>query len=70
LQTVLEDIRFSWKLLLSNPRFSLLAVLTLALGIAGNATVFSGIDCVLLHPCPGVTDTCGLVLIETVTPQR
>ena len=67
LQSVLEDIQFSWKLLLSNPRFSLVAVLTLALGIAGNATVFRWIDSVLLHPYPGVTDSRGLVLIETVT---
>ena len=68
LQTVLEDIRFSWKLLLSNAKFSLVVVLTLALGIAVNATVFSWIDSVLLHPYPGVTDARGLALIETVTP--
>ncbi len=40
---------------------------TLALGIAVNATVFSWIDSVLLHPYPGVTDTRGLALIETMT---
>jgi len=40
---------------------------TFALGIAVNATVFSWIDSVLLHPYPGVPDTRGLALIETVT---
>ena len=40
-------------------------MLTLAVGIAVNSTVFSWIDSVLLHPYAGVTDTQGLALIET-----
>ena len=67
LQTLLQDIYFSWKLLASNPKFTLIAALTLGLGIAVNATVFSWIDNVLIHPYPGVTDTSALALIETVT---
>ena len=67
LQTFPQDIRFSVRFFTSNPKFALVAVFTLALGIAVNATVFSWIDNVLLHPYPGVTDTRGLALIETVT---
>ena len=67
LQTFLQDIRFSARFFTSNPKFALVAALTLALGIAVNATVFSWIDSVLLHPYPGVTDSNGLALIETVT---
>ena len=67
LQTVMQDLRFSCKLLTANPKFTLVAILTLGVGIAVNATVFSWIDRVLLHPYPGVTDTRGLALIETVT---
>jgi predicted permease len=66
LQTVLQDLRFALKLFFSNPKFALVAVFTLGLGIAVNATVFSWIDSVLLHPYPGV-DTRGMALIETVT---
>lgn len=50
LQTVLQDLRFSYKLLTSNPKFMLVAILTLGLGMAVNATVFSWVDTVLLHP--------------------
>lgn len=67
LRTILQDIQFSGRLLSSNPKFALVAVVTLGLGIAVNATVFSWIDSVLLHPYPGVTDTHGLALIETVS---
>lgn len=67
LQTLPQDIRFSVRFFTSNPKFALVAMFTLALGIAVNATVFGWIDSVLLHPYPGVTDTRGLALIETVT---
>ena len=69
LETLRLDIRFSFKLFVSTPKFTLVAVLTLALGIAVNSTVFSWIDGVLLHPYPGVNDTRGLALIETMTPS-
>ncbi len=62
------DVRFGFRSLRGSPWFAALAVLTLGLGIAVNATVFSWIDGVLLHPFPGVGDPQGLALIETVTP--
>ena len=61
-----QDARFGFRLFGSSPTFTLVAVLTLALGIAVTSTVFSWIDGVLLHPYPGVTDTRGLALIEAV----
>ncbi|MGB8493971.1 MAG: ABC transporter permease [Candidatus Acidiferrum sp.] len=68
-ETLWQDLRFSLKILVSKPKFTLVAVFTLALGIAVNSTVFTWIDSVLLHPYPGVSDTRGLALIETVTPS-
>jgi predicted permease len=65
-QTLGQDIRFSFRVFASSPKFTLVAVLTLALGIAVNSTVFSWVYRVLLHPYPGVSDTRGLALIETV----
>src|SRR5580700_6868449 len=65
----MRDIRFGLRMLKSNPGFTAVAVLTLALGIAVNSTVFSWIDAVLLHPLPGVHNVQDLALIETATPN-
>ncbi len=67
-ETFWQDARFALRSFASNPGFTVVAVLTLALGIAVCSTVFSWIDAVLLRSYPGVTDTRGLVLIETVPP--
>ena len=67
LQTLWQDARFSLRVFVAKPAFTAVAVLTLALGIAVSSTVFSWIDGVLLHPYPGVSDTRGLALIETVS---
>jgi hypothetical protein len=67
LQNLRQDMRFAFRVFAASPGFTLVAVLTLGLGIAVCSTVFSWIDGVLLHSYPGVTDTRGLALVETNT---
>ena len=65
---MIDDLRYALRMLRKNPGLTLVAVLSLALGIGASTTIFSWMDGLVLHPLPLVQDPGRLVFLKTLRP--
>ena len=69
MKNLIADIRYGLRTLLNQPAFTVMVVLTLALGIGANTAIFSVINTVLLKPLP-YTEPDRLVRMWSSYPAR
>ncbi|MGE5244971.1 MAG: ABC transporter permease [Betaproteobacteria bacterium] len=69
MSTFLQDLRYGVRMLVKSPGFTLVAALSLALGIGANTTIFTLINAVLLNPLP-VKDPSALMAVYTTDSRN
>ncbi len=65
-----QDVRYGLRGLMKQPALSLIAILSLALGIGANTAIFSLVKTVLLNPLPGVKEPSRLVRVGMGDPSN
>jgi putative ABC transport system permease protein len=69
MQTLWQDLRYGARMLLKNPGFTLIVLLTLALGIGANTAIFSVVNAVMLRQLP-FQNADRLVRLNESNPER
>ena len=64
-----QDVRYSLRMIAKAPGFAAIAILTLALGIGANTTIFSWINSTLLNPIPGLASPSEVVALSLGTAR-
>jgi len=67
MRTLIGDLRYAFRALRKSPGFTLIALLSLALGIGANTAIFSFVDAVALRPLP-VKDSGSIVAVHATAP--
>jgi predicted permease len=68
--SLIHDIREAWRSLRRRPGFALAALLTLTIGIAANAAVFTVLDAILLRPLPFGPRSSRIVTLHSTHPTQ
>ncbi len=69
MRNIWQDLRYGARMLLKTPGFTLIAVITLALGIGATSTLFSFVNGILLRPLP-YQDSERLMLVGEISSKR
>ncbi|HTU33767.1 MAG TPA: ABC transporter permease [Candidatus Acidoferrum sp.] len=69
MRTFFQDVRYGWRLLQRNRGFTIVAALTLAIGIGANAAIFSAVNAFVLQPLP-YPEPNRIVMVWNTAPDR